>query len=181
MPTIKLSQETYNRFKSHAIPLEDSSDTLMIRLLDSYEKSKDLTGQPESPVTVYSPDDLPPLMHAKLLDASFSGTRPKETNWNALVRHAISIVLPYTGNIENLRNISDANIVPYEKRGKGFIYDKEYGLSIQGQSASDAAAIVSRCAKYLGCEAHFEFEWMHNDGAYKPGARGRVEFFKTID
>lgn len=178
MKKIEVSQETYTRFQSLAEPLIDTPETLLVRLLDHYEKTvpMDASPHPETnrPIVPYG-DEIPPLKHAKLLYARFGNkTLDTKMRWNSFLALALSEVMARCNSISDLHRISTVNVCPNRKEDEGYKYLKEHNFSYQGVDASNAAESVKRCARHLGREAYFEFEWRNKRGAFKPGRRGSV-------
>ena len=197
MPKLELKQETYDRFIAHAIPLEDTSDSLMMRVLDRYEEGPVVTDGgkkteidfeeekidpfiDQTDVEVYSPDNLPPLKFARLLTATFAGRTLIKPNWNQLMIHAVLLVWQRERDLDRVRIISRAKVVRYEENDRFHTYLEQCDCGIRYETAPRAAMIIVNCARHLDCEAHFEFQWENNSGAFKPGHRGQVVIEKSI-
>lgn len=179
MPSIDISETDFHRLQKIAVPLIDTPKTVITKLLDSYEKSNG-AAVPKTPASAqaaasqYGPGNMPPLTHTKLLAAEFDGARPGKTSWDALVQLALTRVMEKCCDARELHRLSGANLTGGEKHEEGYKFVPSHGFSYQGVSAEDAAKIVVRCARSLGCRAFFEFEWRDKPAAYKPGERGAV-------
>ena len=180
MPNLELKQETYDRLTASVIPFEDSPDSLLMRILDRYEEVQIDPGGGQTDVKLYSPDSLPPLKFARLLNATFAGRRLTRPTWHDLIIHAVLHVWERERDFDRVRDISRARIVRHEKNDQHHTYLKQCDCSIHHDSAPRAAMAIVRCARHLGCEAHFEFQWENNSGAFKPGQRGQVVIEKSI-
>ncbi len=172
MHTIELSSETFKQLQSLAKPLVDTPETVIRRLL-RLDKG-DIGPPPVKQVTVYPPENIPPLKHAKLCQGNFDGALPGRKNWNSLLKLALMKVMEKYSSVDDLRKISEVNVCFGRKENEGYSYVQSQNFSYQLVNASNAASIVMRCAKNLGCEASFEFEWRNKEGAHKPGERGIV-------
>jgi len=182
MPIIEISETDFQRLQKIAVPLIDTPKTVLTKLLDSYEKAnsaqlpKTPNGRARAPVAVeeFGPSNIPPLTHAKLMAAQFGKFVPEKTSWDSLVQLALTRVMEKCKDARELQRLSGANLVGGEKHDEGYKHLGSQGFSYQGVSAEDAAKIVVRCAKALGCAAFFEFEWRDKEGAFKPGQRAIV-------
>lgn len=179
MPSIEISDTDFLRLQKIAVPLIDTSGSVVTKLLDSYEQTNGdspsrapVNG--ESSVNQFGAGNIPPLAHAKLMAARFDNTVPDKITWDALVQLALTQVMERCKDIKDLRRLSGANVAGIEKHDEGYKPLPLYGFSYQGVSAQDAAKIVVRCAKALGCKASFEFEWRNKPEAHMPGERGLV-------
>ena len=180
MPSIEISETDFQRLQKIAVPLIDTSKSIMTKLLDTYEKAHGAQSGKTVPssqagIERYGSGNIPPLTHTKLMAAQFDNIAPGKTSWDALVQLALTRVIDKCQSAKELHRLSGANVVDGEKRDEGYKYLSLNNFSYQGVSAEDAAKIVVRCAKALGCSASFEFEWRNKDAAYKPGQRGMVE------
>ncbi len=179
MPSIEISSTDFQRLQSIAEPLVDTSKSVVTKLIDFYEKNlsvshPDISSGSASEASAFSADSLPPLAHAKLMAAQFNGLTPEKTNWDSLVRLALTQVIQTYKSAKELHRVSGANVVDGKKEIEGYKYLAPYSFSYQGVSAEDAAKIIVRCAKALGCSAAFEFEWRDKEAAYRPGELGAV-------
>ena len=197
MPNLELKQETYDRLTAHIIPFKDNTpDLLLMRILDRYEEVQIDPGGgrttesnfeeekigpfiDQTDAKVYSPDNLPPLKFARLLNATFAGRRLTKPNWHELIIHAVLQVWERERDFDRVRYISRARIVRHEKNDQHHTYLKQCDCSIHHDSAPRAAMAIVRCARHLGCEAQFEFQWKNNSGAFKRGQRGQVVIEKS--
>lgn len=180
MPTIELSDADFQRLQKIAVPLVDTPETVIRKLLDSYERTN---GKAPPPSTLpsaspgpkhYDARSIPPLTHTKLLAGEFDGVRPQRTTWDGLVRLALVRVWEKSGDVRELKRMAGANVVGGEKHDEGYKFLPSHGFSYQGVSAEDAAKIIVRCARALGCGACFEFEWRDKPEAHRPGQRAAV-------
>lgn len=182
MPTIEITDHDFARLQKVAVPFVDTPATAFTKVMDTFERINEAASTaPDAPVAipnlpVYHHDNLPPLTHTKLLEATFGGTQPEKMAWDALVRLALIETKEQAGSIQGLRKIAAANIVEGRKDDEGYKFLPEQGFSYQGVSAEDAVKIVFRCAKGLKKTFLAEFEWRSKGDAYRPGERARLEY-----
>jgi hypothetical protein len=88
-PHVELSTSTFSRLQAHAIPLIDTIESVINRMIDSYEKTNGASavvpeGAGGQTARVFNPDAPPDLTHAKILGVTFCG-KPLgrgQDNWN---------------------------------------------------------------------------------------------------
>ena len=181
MPMIEIADRDFVRLQRVAVPFIDTPATALTKVLDALESLSAEIGdnrtQPiVSTMATYHHDNLPPLIHAKLLDAEFGGKQPDKMTWDALVRLALVEAKSKTGTVQGVQKISAANLIGGRKEDEGYKYVADHGFSYQGVSAEDAVKIVFRCAKVMGLDFSAEFEWRSKEDAFRPGERARLEF-----
>src|SRR3546814_14594305 len=76
--------------------------------------------------------------------------------------------------VESEKLVRELNIPAKAERyeDEGFTYHSDLGISIQGQSASDAWKEVDRLAKKRNIPVRVEFCWRPNPKALYPGRKG---------
>ena len=181
MKNISITDTTFHRLEKMITSFNDTPETVINKLLEHYEKSK--VGDTEvvvpeatnRKIQSYTSEIIPNLRFAKLLDAGFDDTRPDKIKWNEMLKLALIKVMESCKDINELRRISGAKVVKERKEDTGYKFIETHNFSYQGVNSINAAAIVNRCANFLGCEAYFEFEWRYNEGAYKPGERALLK------
>jgi hypothetical protein len=181
MPMIEIADRDFVRLQKVAVPFIDTPATALTKVLDALERlsveNGDTRTEPVvSTMATYHHDNLPPLIHTKLLDAEFGGKQPDKMTWDALVRLALVEAKSKTGTVQGVQKISAANLFGGRKEDEGYKYLADHGFSYQGVSAEDAVKIVFRCAKAMGLDFSAEFEWRSKEDAFRPGERARLEF-----
>lgn len=180
MPSIEIHEADFSRLQRMAVPLVDTPATVFSRLLDFYESIEKQTEPvqllPMPRSDTFGAQDIPPMVHTKLLSAKFGGIEPEKAAWDSLVRMALTMALEASGNsVPDLRRISGANVVQGKKESDGYKFVPANNFSYQGVSAEDATDIIVRCAKALKKGVLLEFEWRNKEGAFKPGERATIQ------
>ena len=176
---ISVTEKDFQRLQSSAVPLVDTTASVITKILDYFEQGKQDTAklpteQKAGKILEFSASQIPPLTHTKFLAGSFEGIEPEKATWDALYKLALVRTFKRNPDLKELRRLSGANVFKGLKEDEGYRPIPNLDFSYQGVSASDAAACVARCARALGCEAIFEFEWRMKDSAHAPGNRARV-------
>ena len=120
--------------------------------------------------------EAPGLSFTKPLEAVIDGKPLKNPRWS-------SILLAVIGKIKSKGRVKadalihvlniPAKVEPYEE--DGFKFYEDLGISVQGQSASDAWKETARLAKVYGVAVTVEFWWRQNPKAQFPGRTGKLK------
>ena len=117
-------------------------------------------------------DRAPSLIFTKPLAASINGRAIQNPNWSTIL-HAMLAVVKAKG-LEGEKLVRELAIPTrankYEE--EGFKYQADLGISVQGQSATDAWKEVDRLAKKWAIPVTVEFMWRQNPKAQYPGKSG---------
>ena len=180
-PSVDLSPVTFTRLQAHAVPLVDTIESVINRLLDAYETK---SGTPVAPaadggeastVRQFNPNTPPNLRHTKVLAIEFGGKPlPRgEANWNGLLNSAIREARAKAKSSADLKRLVIVNFVEAEKSNEGYRFLSDIGLSVQGQDANGAWKGACNVAQQLGCELQATFVWREKEGAAFPGTTGQ--------
>ena len=180
-PAVDLSPATFSRLQKHAVPLVDSIESVINRLLDAYETR---SGAPVEPpgggaeglpaARQFNPNTPPDLTHTKVLAIAFDG-KPLargEANWNGLLNAAVREARASAKSPADLKTLVIVNFVEGEKSNEGYRFLSDVGLSVQGQDANGAWKAACHVAQQLGRELRASFIWREKDGAAFPGVTG---------
>jgi len=133
--------------------------------------------QPDSEVVVSKGGALefteaPGLTFTKPLAASLNGTAIQSPRWSTILFAMIAHLKGQGLSSEQLvRELHiPVKVGNYER--EGFRYHHKLGISLQGQSATDAWKEVDRLAKKWGVPVEVEFWWRQNSKAQFPGRTG---------
>src|SRR5271170_598125 len=86
----ELSKATFARLQKHAVPLIDTLETVVNRILDFYERENSPVRKkaPSEERLRFSPTTVPDLRHTKIISARLDGEE-LDVNWNSLLVSAI--------------------------------------------------------------------------------------------
>lgn len=173
MQMVSISQETFSRLQSHAVPLVDSIESVINKALDALE-SVVTDGASTPSVRAFNPDAPPSLSFTTVRSVVFEGVRhiPSETYWNSILVAAVREAAKRGMNAEKISTLLIINNVPGKKEDGGYKYIEEAGLSVQGQDANAAWKAAYHLATALNLSIDVSFAWQHNPKAAYPGQSG---------
>jgi hypothetical protein len=180
LPSIELSPATFGRLQAHAVPLVDTIESVINRVLDAYE-AKGGTPVPAadggevSNIREFNPNTPPNLTHTKVLAIEFDGKRlaHDEAKWNRLLDKAIRAAKAKAKSSADLKKLVIVNYVEREKLDEGYHFLSDVGLSFQRQDANGAWRGVCHIAQQLGWKLKVTFIWRDKEGAAFPGLTGQ--------
>lgn len=178
-PSVDLSPVTFSRLQGHAVPLVDTIESVINRLLDAYETKSGTPAAPTSADSVpaarrFNPNTPPDLRHTKVLAIEFDG-KPlarSEVNWNGLLNTVIREARATAKSSADLKKLVIVNFIEGQKSDEGYRFLSDVGLSVQGQDANGAWKGACHIAQQLGRELKAIFIWREKEGAAFPGVTG---------
>lgn len=182
MPQIELSPPTFERLQKFAIPLVDTPEKLINRILDVYENSsasiEDVSDRdivPTQTIRDFDGTSPPNLTHTKVLVAEFCKIRlsKADANWNGLLNEAIRFAKKKAASDEEFKRLILVNFIMRKKEDEGYRYLDDVGVSVQGQDANAAWKAACYIAQQLGCSFEIVFTWRNKEEAAYPGVTGR--------
>lgn len=179
-PSVELSPATFIRLQAHAVPLVDTIESVINRLLDGYEtKGSVLGGMDEgsgsSNVRQFNPLVPPDLTHTKVLAVEFDGKpfERGEVSWNGVLRAGVRKAKATAKSTAELKRLVSANFVEGSKTDDGYRFLSDVGLSVQQQESNSAWRAACHIAQQLGCPLNVTFVWRDKEGAAFPGVTGQ--------
>jgi len=141
---INISSATFVRLQRLAVPLVDDIETVINRLIDSYERQPQAATavQPLPPLSnarAFDPASPPDLTHTKVLSVKFDGKLlARGANWNGLMMEAIRKAAASATAAEDLKRLIIVNFVHGRKEDEGYKYMPGADISVQGQDANSS-------------------------------------------
>jgi hypothetical protein len=172
-PSINVTDPTFARLQKFAKPLIDTPESVIIRLMDAFEKRQSVS--PPNGAKEYGVGAAPNLTHTKVLSIELNGAEcPKsETNWNRLLDDVINQAAKKLKDVTALKELLVVNHVIGKKEDQGYRYLATAGISVQGQDANSAWKAVAHIIKSMNFSCRVIFMWYDNDKAAHPGQTGK--------
>jgi hypothetical protein len=180
MPVVRINDPTFADLKSIATWLgtKTPSETIDLIVREKMEQlgmerdNEPAAAAPATSTGAIEFESAPGLAFTKPLSASVNGKAIRSPRWSAILLAIVAQVKAkgFEGDklVRELQIASKA--AQYEE--EGFKYHPDLGISVQGQSASDAWKEVDRLAKKWRIPVTVEFWWRQNPKAQYPGRTG---------
>lgn len=188
MPTAELSDLTNSRLQAIAIPLTDTHDSVIARLLDHWDATKenqpkvikpgDPTGMKEDGRTmVFDPATPPQLNFTTPMQAIINGKKlaKGETYWNTMMNTMIREVYAKGHNAQAIHDMLFINACVGKKEDNGYKFLEDVGLSVQGQDSNAAFRQMYQLAALNGITFEVGFRWQDNEKAAYPNREAVLE------
>ena len=179
MPVVRISDATFADLKSIAawFGTKTPSETIDRIVREAMEQLGMERDEPEvTPSTMSSTamefETAPGLAFTKPFSASVNGKSVLNARWSTILITMIANVK--AKGVEGDRLVRELHIPARVSRyeDEGFKYYPELGISVQGQSATEAWKEVDRLAKKWRIPVTAEFLWRQNPKAQHPGRTG---------
>lgn len=182
MPVIRISDATFVDLRSistwlgTATPSQTIEDLVREKMVSlDLERDISIVSETEAGEDYLTFDEIPGLSFTKIISAKLNENTIRNPNWSKILINVIELVKlkGYTGD----RLIQELKIPAKTQRlkDKGFKYWDRIGISVQGQSATDAWKEMSRLAEKFRIPLEIRFEWQQNEKAQFPGRKGIVK------
>ena len=174
---MQISDDTFEKMQKVAIPLEDSADSLLNRVLDFYIAHHNSAGSSKSEdILVLNPHAPDGLTHSKVRWGRFADRRVSGRNWSQLVEAAHEMAVDRSQTFEEVREVSPFNLKNGKYEERGYHFFPSAGISVQYKSVPDVWDGCLKIAEHLGVPIEVEFEWLDKEGASHPGEKGRLSW-----
>lgn len=179
MPVIRINDATFADLKSVAtwFGTKTPSETIDRIVRETMEQlGMERDDEPEEVVTrtqssAMEFDSAPGLTFTKPLAATINGKQIHSPRWSAILLAVIAQVKAKGFEGRKLASELAIPVKAEQYEEEGFKYYPDLGISVQGQSASDAWKEVDRLAKKWRIPVTVEFWWRQNPKADTPAGQ----------
>jgi len=180
MPVVRLNDATFADLSTLRIWFgtrtpSDTIDRIVREAMEQLGMERD--NEPDDVVTTTSDgamefDTAPGLAFTKPLSASIDGKAIHNPRWSSMLLTMIAQLK--TKGLDGEKLVRELQVPAKAERyeDEGFKYHADLGISVQGQSASDAWKEIDRLARRWTIPVKIEFWWRQNDKAQYPGRTG---------
>lgn len=178
MPVVRISDATLSSLKLISAWYEtktpaETLDRVVSEMMETLGLERDVdeaaVQQGDGPIEFAR---APGLSFTRVLYASVSGKVLDSPNWAGLLLQTIQAVKPKVGSAANLVKELQVPSRANHYEDDGFKYHAHLGISVQGQSATDAWKEVDRLARKWRIPVEVRFQWRENPKAQHPGQIG---------
>ncbi|TAU50002.1 hypothetical protein ELI00_19565 [Rhizobium ruizarguesonis] len=169
---IIISDELFSRLQARAVPLIDTIESVIARLLDSDTGHK--TNSTPEGYRLFDPASPPNLGHTSVLSATVGGQllKSSETFWNNIIVAMIKVLAARGMSAKDIDATLASNSAVGQKAGNGYKFIKEAGISIQGLDANNAWRTIFLLSTVANIPVDVKFKWQNKDGVEMPGVIG---------
>lgn len=180
MPVVRLNDATFGDLSTLKTWFgtktpSDTIDRIVREAMEHLGMERD--DEPKDVVTMTSGgamefDTAPGLAFTKPLSASIKGKAVHSPRWSSMLLTMIAQLRER--GLEGDKLVRELQVPAKTERyeEEGFKYHADLGISVQGQSASDAWKEIDRLARKWAIPVMIEFWWRQNDKALYPGRTG---------
>jgi hypothetical protein len=182
MPVLRVNDSTFADLSTLKTWLGTTtpSDTIDRIVREAMEKlGIERDGEPEAAASTTSDgikefDISPGLTFTKPLSAMIDGKALHSPRWSAILLRMIAHVKAKGFEGDQLVHELQVPAKTGRYEEEGYKYYPDLGISVQGQSASDAWKEIDRIARKCRVPVTIDFWWRHNPKAQHPGVTGRL-------
>ncbi|TLX11751.1 hypothetical protein [Rhizobium sp. MHM7A] len=169
---IIISDELFSRLQARAVPLVDTIESVITRILDGDTGDK-IDSTPEG-YRLFDPASPPNLGHTSVLSATVDGQLLKsaDTFWNSIIVAMIRVLAARGMSAKDIDATLPSNSAVGQKSGNGYKFIKEAGVSIQGLDANNAWRTIFLLSTVANISVDVKFKWQNKEGAQMPGVIG---------
>ena len=183
MPVVRINDARFADLKAISTWLGTETpaqtiDAIVIQMMERLGLERDDEPQIASEASngdVLRFDRPPGLAFTKPLSASVNGKAIGNPRWSAILLAAIAYLKTRGFEGEKLTRELQIPAKARQYGDEGFKHYPDLGISIQGQSASDAWKEIDRIAKKWRIPVTVEFQWRDNPKAQFPGRVGLLQ------
>jgi len=187
MPVVRVSDPTFADLSSLKTWFGtrtpgDTIERLVREAMDQLGIERD--DEPDAAVTTTSDgtmafDAAPSLAFTKPLSAAVNGKAIHNPRWSTLLLAVVAQLKARGFEGDKLVRELQVPAKAGQYDEEGFKYHPDLGISVQGQSASDAWKEINRIARKWGIQVTVEFCWRQNSKAQFPGKTGMLRSGKA--
>ncbi len=179
MPVLRINDATFAELSTLKtwFGTRTPSETIDRIVKDAMEQlGMERDDEPEAAVTTSNGpmefQTVPGLAFTKPLSASINGKALSKPRWSSMLLTTVAQLK--TKGLDGKKLVRELQVPAKTEHyeAEGFKYHADLGISVQGQSASDAWKEIDRIAKKWSIPVVIEFRWRENDKAQFPGKTG---------
>jgi len=182
MKTIDISDDAFDFLQGMAVPLEDSTVSVLDRLIAEHRNLTLRPGQNSTSPEVARLDmsfnigNLPNVSFTTLISAKLKGQPTAKLYWNDILEEMIGLACKSGASPNQLKASLSLQIREGHHDDNGYRHVPEAGLSFQGVDAVRACKNIATLSKEFDIPVLIELRWQQNPKAQFAGQTGRLVF-----
>ena len=175
MPMIEISEDAMSYMKQKARPLEDTTLSVMDRMVAELRETGSAIGTTMSePEMRFGSDDFPSVQFTTITSGSVAGVTVKQKYWNNILEEMIAACADKVDSGERISEKMIGNVLPGKNIDNGYRYVESAGFSFQGMEAKRACRNIAILAEAFDVPVDIAFRWQDNERAQFPNRIARV-------
>lgn len=180
MPQIEVSETAFEYLKSIAIPLTDTTVTVVDKLIERVRSLESVTGpQPDrAPKKLhlqFAGEEVPSVKFGVVMAAKVDG-KPVKKYWNSVLEALIARCVQAGHSTEEVRLTLNANTLDGAVEEGGYRYVQEAGFSFQGLEANRVCKNIALLCERYDIPVEIEIRWQDVEEAAFPNQSARLVF-----
>jgi hypothetical protein len=181
---VELSERTIERLRRHAVPLEDTFDTTIARLIKFYEAyqlfAPETFGAPigsRDYALRFDPKAPPSLRYTTMTMALLNDDllNQQDTYWNKVMNKVVVELAKQGNSPEAICALLKIKSEVGKRSDGGYTYLPEAGVSLQGQDSDAAFKQIVKLVTAHKVKLLIWFYWQDNEKAAYPRKKGHFE------
>jgi len=174
MPEIMISDSALAFLKSTAIPLEDTTTTVVDRLIAEYKKLREQEAKKNGKGLHFDLHSVPSVKFTSIKSARIAGQPASQNYWNNILEDMISACATRGGKRADIKNAMSANCQPGKHTDGGFRYVEKADFSFQGLEANRAYKNIVALAEAFDIPVEINLFWQDNEDAALPNQSATI-------
>lgn len=174
MPDITISDSALAFLKSNAVPLEDTTITVVDRLIAEYKLLKEQKVMKNGKGLHFDLHSVPSVKFTSIKSAKVAGKPASQNYWNNILEDVIGACAEKGIKRSEIKNEMSANCLPGKHTDGGFRYVERAEFSFQGLEANRAYKNIVALAEAFDIQLEISLFWQDNDDAALPNQSATI-------
>lgn len=180
MKTIEISDEAFNYLQVRAIPLQDTTVSVLDRLIEEHKSFGNQAIKPEVALDgarldmSFGEANLPNVSFTTIDAATISGQSVKKCYWNDILADMIIAAINGGATKGEVKALLSAQIREGEHSDNGYRHVAEADFSFQGVDAVRACKNIAALSKAFGIAVSIKLRWQSSSKAQFAGQVGHL-------
>lgn len=178
MVEIEISDESYKYLQSLAVPLQDTTATILDRvtkehkeLLENRLTGIDVNAKPAFDLK-FDTSNLPNVSFTTIASAKINNTPVKKRYWNDILEEMLVTAVQLGNDTESIKSYLAAQTLSGQHSDNGYRFVPECGFSFQGVDAGRACKNIAILSIKFKISVSITMNWRSNSKAQYPGQTG---------
>lgn len=176
MPHIEISDAAMAYLQSRAIPLIDSTVTVVDRLIEELNNLKEGTQEPPAKELSFKVDSTPSVKFTSVLSATVDGKKASQSYWNNILEDVVGACSAKGVSPDDIIGVMSANVHSGAFHDNGYRYVSSAGFSFQGLEANRAFKNIAALAQAFDIPLKITIRWQENEKAAYPNAKAEIVY-----